>query len=103
MRGTIHWVCKLDNQVVPDTATISLDDVTLFLERACHLLQSRRENADSQAVRDAKVRMRKTQEWVNEVEHKESRYTMPKTNVRERGRHDPSLTHGYEYRPRDNV
>ncbi|KAI0824106.1 hypothetical protein BC628DRAFT_1379831 [Trametes gibbosa] len=101
--GTIHWVCKLDNRVMPDAEEISLDNVTMFLERAGHLLQSCRENADSQAVRDAKVRMRKTKEWVYAVEYKESRYTMPKTNVRERGRHDPSLTHGYEYRPRDNV
>ncbi|OJT09397.1 hypothetical protein TRAPUB_14121 [Trametes pubescens] len=103
VRGTIRWVCKLDKRDMPDTETISLDDVTMFLDRARHLLQSLRENANLQAVRDAKVHMRKTQAWVNEVEYKESRYTMPKTNVREKGRHDPSITHGYEYRPRDHV
>ncbi|KAH9855430.1 hypothetical protein C2E23DRAFT_723867 [Lenzites betulinus] len=96
LRGAIRWVCSHNLRPVPNLEDLPVEDLIRFLEDALTLFQTLRDQMDTGGIQDIKERLRGALQWVADIEHLESRRTMPRTNVHPR----PGNVIGYRYRER---
>ncbi|KAI9067853.1 hypothetical protein FKP32DRAFT_1562866, partial [Trametes sanguinea] len=95
--GTIRWVCKVDQQSLPECDAVHPDSLVPFLRRALVLFQELRQSGDGGTAK-AIENLRGTTDWARALELAESRRTMPRTNVHRRGAPNPTYMYGYRYR-----